>query len=107
MSALTDVQAAFVTSLAGVASLLTPVETLSVDTPIEIVKAASVYSKARAVIVAALPASATAQADAAAASTALEAVLDAVTTLTGDTPIERVKDAHTAFKAAGVVIAAL
>lgn len=107
MSALTDVQAAFATTLTQLDTYLGNITTLSIDTPIEIAKVASAYAKARGVIIAALPASEAAQAAAAAALLAVETVLDAVATLSVDNPINALKDAKTALDAAGVVIAAL
>lgn len=107
MSALSDVQDAFAVTAAAVDDALLAGTTLSIDTPIEYAKLLLAYSVTRAAVVAALPASATAQADAAAAHVALDAVLTAVTTLSVDTPIERLKAARTAFAAAAAVVAAL
>lgn len=107
MSALSDVQAAFATTLTQMNTYLDTITAKSVDAPIEALKVAKAYSVTRAAVVAALPASATAQADVAAAHVALDAVLDVVIALSVDTPIERIKTASAAFKAAGVVIAAL
>jgi hypothetical protein len=107
MSALSDVQAAFATTLAQMNTYLDTTTALSVDTPIEVLKVAKAYSVTRAAVVAALPTSATAQADAAAGHVALDAVLDDVIALSVDTPIEQVKDASTAFKVVGATIAAL
>ena len=106
MSALTDVQAAHATSAAAMA-VIKAAAAYSIDTPIEAAKVLLAYSVARAVVVAALTASATAQAAVAAAHVALNAVLTSVTTVTPDTPYEKLKDALTAFATASVAIAAL
>lgn len=107
MSALTDVQDAFAATLTQMETYLDEVTTYSVDTPIEKLKIAKAYSVTRAAVVAALPASETAQADAAAAHVALDAVLDDVIALSVDAPMQQIKDARAAFAAAGAVIAAL
>lgn len=107
MSALSDVQDAFAATLTQMNTYLDTITALSVDAPIEALKVAKAYSVARAAVVAALPASATAQADAAAGHAALNAVLDSVIAYSVDTPIEKIKAASVAFKAVGVVIAAL
>ena len=107
MSALSDVQAAFATTLTQMNTYLDTVTTYSVDTPIEALKVAKAYSVTRAAVVAALPTSATAQAYAAAGHVALDAILDAVIAYSVDTPIELIKAASVAFKAVGVAIAAL
>lgn len=106
MSALTDVQAAFATTAAAVEAAMLA-GTLSIDTPIEAAKTLLAYSVARAAVVAALPASATAQALAAAGHVALNAVLTAITTYSVDTPYEQFKAARTAFAAVAVAVAAV
>ncbi len=107
MSALSDVQDAFAATLAQMNTYLDTLTAYSVDTPIEVLETTKAYSVTRAAVVAALPASATAQAYAAAGHVALDAILNSVIAYSVDTPIEQVKAASTAFKAVGVAIAAL
>ena len=106
MSALTDVQAAFATTAAAMAAVKVAAA-YSIDTPTEYAEVLLAYSVARAAVVAALTASSTAQALAAAGHVALNAVLTAITTLSPDTPYEKLKNALTAFAAVGVAVAAL
>ena len=107
MSALSDVQDAFVVTLTQMNTYLDDVCLKTPDVPIELLKVARAYSVVRAAVVAALATSATAQAAVAAGHVALNSDLLAITTLSGDVPIERAKIANADFKAVGVAVAAL
>lgn len=106
MSALSDVQTAFATTAAAVEAALLAGEK-SIDTPIEATKTLLAYSVTRAAVVAALPASSTAQALAAAGHVAFDLILTSVTTYSVDTPYEQLQTARTAFAAVAVAVAAL